>query len=188
MKMPSGLPAPVTHNLIIADRSDDGRFAVATILEICPSADDRIGAWHNSIDRFFLFILEQKGGRIGTVLAKDLEHLLFGVLPELCSDVLKLPANVAFDIFVEEADVGAIDDRIVQLRSTPRWKPASRNDGWRLTWSCGCVSETRQIPPLLRSLIDCCACVCSFGTTAVIGQRSDHDALARSSDGADEFE
>jgi hypothetical protein len=118
MKIPPGMSATATHNLIIADRSDDGMHAVATILEICPTVDGSIGAWHNSLDRFFLFILEQKSGRIGSVTAKDLEHLLVGVLPELYSDLLKPPANVAFDIFVEEPDVGAIDDRIAQLLIT----------------------------------------------------------------------
>lgn len=118
MKIPPGMSATATHNLIIADRSDDGMHAVATILEICPSVDSRISAWHNSIDRFFLFILEQKSGRIGSATAKDLEHLLVGVLPELYSDLLKPPANVAFDIFVEEPDLGAIDDRIAQLLIT----------------------------------------------------------------------
>jgi hypothetical protein len=118
MKIPPGMSATATHNLIIADRSDDGMHAVATILEICPTVDGSIGAWHNSLDRFFLFILEQKSGRIGSVTAKDLEHLLVGVLPELYSDLLKPPANVAFDIFVEEPDLGAIDDRIAQLLIT----------------------------------------------------------------------
>lgn len=62
MKISSGLSAPVTHNLIIADRSDDGRLAISTILEICPSVDGRIGAWHNSSDRFFVFIIDKRAG------------------------------------------------------------------------------------------------------------------------------
>jgi hypothetical protein len=118
MKIPAGMSATATHNLIIADRSDDGMYALTTILEICPSVDGHISAWHNSNDRFFLFILEQKSGRIGSGAAKDLKHLLERVLPELYSDLLKPPANVAFDIFVEEQDVDAIDDRIAQLLIT----------------------------------------------------------------------
>jgi hypothetical protein len=118
MKIPPGISATVTHNLIIADRSEAGMFAVATILDLCQAADDRISAWHNSTDRFFLFIIEQKGGRIGSLTARDLEHLLTGILPELYMDLLKPPANVAFDIFVEEPDIGTIDDRIAQLLIT----------------------------------------------------------------------
>lgn len=115
MKIPPGMSATVTHNMIIADRSEAGMLAVATILEICPEADGRISAWHNSTDRFFLFILDQKGCRIGSLTASDLEQLLAGVLPDLYLDLLKPPANVAFDIFVEEPDDGAIEDRIAQL-------------------------------------------------------------------------
>ena len=90
-------------------------YAVATILDICPEASDRISAWHGSIDRFFLFLVEQRGCRIGSLTARDLEQLLAEVIPELYLDLLKPPANVAFDIFVEEPDDGAIEDRIAQL-------------------------------------------------------------------------
>jgi hypothetical protein len=115
MKIPPGMSATVTHNMIIADRSEAGMFAVATILDICPEANDRISAWHDSTARFFLFLVEQKGCRIGSLTAKDLEQLLAEVLPELYLDLLKPPANVAFDIFVEEPDDGPIEDRIAQL-------------------------------------------------------------------------
>jgi hypothetical protein len=90
-------------------------FAIATILEICPEADDRISTWHNLTDQFFLVLVEQKGCRIGSLTARDLEQLLAGVLPELYLDHLGPPANVAFDIFVEDPDDGVIEDRIAQL-------------------------------------------------------------------------
>ena len=90
-------------------------FAVSTISEVCSAVDDRIGAWRHSADRFILFILDRKSDGIGTVTARDLEHLLAEVLPELYSCRLKPPANVALDILVEEPDVDAIDDRIAQL-------------------------------------------------------------------------
>lgn len=70
---------------------------------------------HNSTDRFFRFLLEQKGCRIGSFTARDLEQLLAGVLPELYLDLFRPPANVAFNIFVEEPDDGAIEARIAQL-------------------------------------------------------------------------
>jgi hypothetical protein len=115
MKMPAGLADTTTHNLIIADRSEAGMFAVATILDVCSAVDDRIGAWRNSADQFILFILDRKSDSIGSVTATDLEHLLAEVLPELYSYRLKPPANVALDILVEEPDVDTIDDRIAQL-------------------------------------------------------------------------
>ena len=115
MKLPPGMAGTTTHNLIIADRSEAGMFAVATVLDVCSAVDDRIGAWRNSTDRFILFILDRKSDNIGLVAARDLEHLLAEVLPELYSDRLKQPVNVALDIFVEEPDVDTIDDRIAQL-------------------------------------------------------------------------
>ena len=107
--------AAATHNLIIADRSDAGVFAVATILDVCPLAKEGISAWHDSTERFILFILEQKDNRIGSVTARDLHHLLETVLPELYLDLMKPPANIAFDILVDSPDLELIDDRIAQL-------------------------------------------------------------------------
>ena len=115
MKIPAGMAGTTTHNLIIADRSEAGIFAVATILDVCPTVDDLIGAWRNSADRFILFIFDRKGDNIESVAARDLDHLLAEVLPELYSYRLKPPANVALDILVEEPDVDTIDDRIAQL-------------------------------------------------------------------------
>ena len=115
MKLPPGMSGTTTHNLIIADRSEAGMFAVATILDVCSAVDGRIGAWRNSTDRFILFILDRNGDSIGLVAARDLEHLLAEVLPELYSYRLKPPVNVALDILVEEPDVDTIHDRIAQL-------------------------------------------------------------------------
>jgi hypothetical protein len=115
MKIPPGISPTVTHNMIIADRSEAGMFAVATILDICPEADGRISAWHNSTDRFFLFLVEQKTCRIGSLTVRDLAQLLAEALPDLYQNHFKLPANVAFNVFVEGPDDGAIEDRIAQL-------------------------------------------------------------------------
>jgi hypothetical protein len=115
VSMPPGMSATATHNLIIADRSGDGIFAVATILDVCPAANACIRAWHNSTDRFILFTLERKDDRIGSVTARGLEHLLEEVLPELCLDLRKPLAKVAFSILVDASDVGPIEDRIAQL-------------------------------------------------------------------------
>src|SRR5262245_46631693 len=115
MKIPTERAGTTTHNLIIADRSEAGEFAVATVLDVCSAVDHHIGAWRNSADRFILFILDRKSDSIGSVAARDLEHLLTEVLPELYSHRLKPPANATVDILVEEPDVNTIDDRITQL-------------------------------------------------------------------------
>lgn len=116
--MPPGISATATHNLIIADRSEDGIFAVATILDVCPTSNACIGAWHKSTDRFILFILEPKDDRIGSVTARGLEHLLEEVLPELYLDLRRPIAKVAFNILVDASHVGLIEDRIAQLLIT----------------------------------------------------------------------
>lgn len=116
--MPPRMSAPATHNLVIADRSEDGIFAVATVLDVCPAANASIGAWHKSTDRFILFILERKDDRIGSVTAGGLEHLLEEVLPELYLDLRKPLAKVAFNILVDASDLGPIEDRIAQLLIT----------------------------------------------------------------------
>lgn len=90
-------------------------FAVATILEVCSAVDERISAWRDSADRFILFIFDRKNDKIGSVAARDLEHLLAEVLPELYLSRLRPPANVALDLLVEEPDAYTIDDRIAQL-------------------------------------------------------------------------
>ena len=115
MNIPPGMAGTTTHNLIIADRSEAGMFAVATILDGCSAVDDRIAAWRNSTDRFILFILDRQSNSIELGAARDLEYLLAEVLPELYSDRLKQPVNVVLDILVEEPDVDTIDDRIAQL-------------------------------------------------------------------------
>jgi hypothetical protein len=116
--MPPMMAATATHNLIVADRSDDGIFAAATILDVCPAASACIRAWHTSTDRFILFILERKDDRIGSVTARGLEHLLDEVLPETYLDLRKLLAKVAFNLLVDASDVGSIEDRIARLLIT----------------------------------------------------------------------
>ena len=116
MKIPPGTSERVTHNLIIADRSEAGMFAIATMLDLCPEADGCINVWRSSTDRFILFVLDYNESRAGSITATDLEHLLVRVLPELYFNPFKPPANVAFDIFVDEVDAASIDDRIAQLQ------------------------------------------------------------------------
>jgi len=116
--MPPRVSATTTHNLIIADRSDDGIFAVATILDVCPAANACIRAWHKSTDRFILFVLERKDDRIESITARGLEHLLEEVLPELYLDLRKPFEKVAFNVLVDASDVGRIEDRIAQLLIT----------------------------------------------------------------------
>ena len=89
--------------------------AVASILEICPMADEPISSWHNSLDGYFVFVVENRRGRIGSITATDLEHLFYEILPELFADHLMPPAHAAFDIFVEGPDAMKIHDRIDQL-------------------------------------------------------------------------
>jgi hypothetical protein len=116
--MPPMMSATATHNLIIADRSEDGIFAAATILDVCPAANAFIRAWHKSTDRFILFILERKDDRIGSVTARGLEHLLEEVLPETYLDLRRPLAKVAFNILVDASDAGSIEDRIARLLIT----------------------------------------------------------------------
>jgi hypothetical protein len=105
----------VTHNVIIADRSESGMIAVASILETCPTAEECIDAWRNSTDRFLLFIAEHERGRIGSVTARDIGHLLSDVLRELLLTNLKPPARAEIDVFCQEPDNQTIQDRIDKL-------------------------------------------------------------------------
>jgi hypothetical protein len=105
----------VTHNLIVADRSESGLIAVASILEVCPLADEHISAWQNSTDAFFIFIAEH-GGRIGSISAANLDHLLGTILPELFAEHLMPSTSSEFDIFVDDPIAGTIHDRIVRLQ------------------------------------------------------------------------
>lgn len=101
-------------------------MAVASILEICPQADEGISAWHNSADDFFVFIAEHAPGLIGSVTAISLEHLLHGVLPELFAEHLKPPANPEFDIFVDDLVVRTIHDQIVRLQISAALEEGNR--------------------------------------------------------------
>lgn len=110
------MSATVTHNLIIADRSESGIIAVASILEVCPLADEHISAWHNSTDSFFIFIAEHESGRIGSISAKNLDHLLDRILPELFAEHPMPHANSEFDIFVDDVVAGRIHDGVARLQ------------------------------------------------------------------------
>lgn len=116
--MPPRTSVTATHNLIIADRSEDGVFAAATVLDVCPAASACIRAWHKSTDRFIVFVLERQDDRIGSVTARGLEHLLEEVLPDLHLDLRTPRAKVDFNILVDASDVGSIEDRIAQLLIT----------------------------------------------------------------------
>jgi hypothetical protein len=100
--------------------------AIASILEICPLADERISAWHNSTDHFFVFIAEHNSGLIGSVTAVSLEHLLHGVLPELFAQHLKPPANPEFDIFVDDFVAPTIHNLIVRLQIATAFDEGNR--------------------------------------------------------------
>lgn len=125
-RMGSGISLPVTCNLIIADRSESGTVAVASILEICPLAGGQISAWRNSTDDFFVFIAEHSSGVIGSVTAVSLEQLLEGVLPELFAQRLKPPAIPEFDIFVEDFVAPTIHDCVVRLQIAAAFDEGNR--------------------------------------------------------------
>ena len=114
MKIPPGMSQAVTHRLIIADRSEAGMTEVTRIEELIPVAGKRIGAWRNSTDRFFIFVVEEaERGRIGSVPAKDL-NLLLSAIQELFDTHLLPPANPAFDIFVAAPDGKTIHEHIAK--------------------------------------------------------------------------
>lgn len=112
--MDAGISLPVTCNLIVADRSDSGMVAVASILEVCPLAAEQISAWQSSTDRFFIFVAEHDNGRIGAVSAASLDHLLGTILPELFAGRLMPHTNFEFDIFVDDPITEMIHDWIVR--------------------------------------------------------------------------
>jgi len=105
----------ITHNVIIADRSESGMIAVASILETCPTLDKQVGAWQVSSDRFFLFVGEHESRHIDSLTAKDIDHLLADVLRTLLLVKLKPPARAEVDVFCQEPDNQTIYDRIDQL-------------------------------------------------------------------------
>jgi hypothetical protein len=125
--MDAGLSSTITHNAIIADRSEAGMLAIACILDVCPIADERITAWRQSTDGFFVFICENDGNRMASVTAIGLEHLLHGVLPELFAKLLNPPANPEFDIFVDDVMIRIIHDRIARLRISAALEEGNRH-------------------------------------------------------------
>jgi hypothetical protein len=102
--------------------------AVASILEICPLAVEQIGTWQNSTDRFFIFIAEHDSGRIGTISAVNLDHLLGTILPELFAERLMPHTNSEFDIFVDEPITGTIHDWIVRRQISAALEAGRQTD------------------------------------------------------------
>lgn len=64
------------HVVIIAHRSPKAQRAADDLLKECPQVEERIAAWRASDGAFFLFIMEQGSGRIGSVVAGDGDDLL----------------------------------------------------------------------------------------------------------------
>jgi hypothetical protein len=114
MKVPPGMSKTVTHRLTICDRSEAGTVAVNRILDIARVADERIAPWRTSTDRFFVFVFEEESGRIGSVAAKDLDHLL-NIVQELFDTHLLPPANPTFDILVASTDNKTVYDHTAKL-------------------------------------------------------------------------
>jgi len=127
--MNADLSLKITHNVIIADRSQSGIIAVASILETCPAANESVRAWHNSTDRFFMFTAEHETGRIGSVTARDIDHLLSDVLHGLFLFNLKPPARAEVDVFCQEPDNQTIHDRIDKLLIVTAFDAGSRIAG-----------------------------------------------------------
>jgi hypothetical protein len=109
---------PDTHNLIIIDRSAKGLEAADELLENCPQVDDRLSKWRASGDGFFVFILEQQSGRIGSMNAEDLDQLLSDTLPKLFETILMPPAVPGFGVAADETFCWAIYQTVEQLRAT----------------------------------------------------------------------
>lgn len=109
---------PDTHNLIIMDRSAKGLEAADELLENCPQASERLSKWLASGDGFFVFILEQQSGRIGSMTARDLDQLLSDTLPKLFETILMPPAVPGFGVAADETTCWAIYQTVEQLRTT----------------------------------------------------------------------
>jgi hypothetical protein len=117
---------PETHTLLIMDRSAKGLEAADELLENCPQADERLSSWRASGDGFFVFILEQESGRIGSMSAEDLDQLLSDTLPNLFETVLMPPANPGFGVAADETICWAIYQTVEQLRATATGPTHSR--------------------------------------------------------------
>ena len=107
-----------THEVMIVDRSEQGLLAADDLLAVCPQVNARMGAWRASGEAFFLFIMEQESGRIGSVAAQDLEGLLSKILPELFEFALMPPAMPNFVVAASEPARQRIDQQIEHLAAT----------------------------------------------------------------------
>jgi len=117
---------PDTHNLIIMDRSAKGLEAADELLENCPQANERLSKWRASGDGFFVFILEQQNGRIGSMTARDLDQLLSDTLPKLFETILMPPAVPGFGVAADETFCWAIYQTLEQLKATAAGPTNSR--------------------------------------------------------------
>jgi hypothetical protein len=117
---------PDTHNLIIIDRSAKGLEAADELLENCPQVNERLAKWRASGEGFFVFILEQESGRIGSMTARDFNQLLSDTLPKLFETILMPPAVPGFGVAADETICWAIYQTVEQLRATAAGPTESR--------------------------------------------------------------
>ena len=115
-----------THNLIIIDISAKGLEVADELLENCPQVDDRLSKWRASGDAFFIFILEQQNGRVGTMTARDLDQLLSDTLLKLFETILMPPAVPEFGVAADQTICWAIYQTVEQLRATAAGPTESR--------------------------------------------------------------
>jgi len=109
-----------THEVMIMDRSEQGLLAADDLLAVCPQVNARMGAWRASGEAFFLFIMEQESGRIGSVTAQDLDGLLSKTLPELFEFALMPPVVPNFVVAAREPARQRINQQIEQLKDTSK--------------------------------------------------------------------
>ena len=105
-----------THVVLIMDRSPAGLKYANELAAGWSPAEERLSPWRASNDWFFVFFLEQwEGGRAGSMVAKDINHLLSDILPMLFQEHLMPPAKPGFG--VAATDAGRIWAEIERLKS-----------------------------------------------------------------------
>lgn len=120
-----------THNVIIADRSETGAIAVASILTSCPLADDYVSTWRRSKGEFFVFIAEHDSRRFGGIAALNLDELLSATLPALFAEHLLANTSAEFDIFVDDGVATSVYDGVARLQiaaAVDAARPHDRSD------------------------------------------------------------
>jgi hypothetical protein len=115
-----------THTLLIMDRSAKGLEAADELLENCPQVNERLSKWRTTTDAFFVFILEQDSGRVGTMTARDLDQLLSDTLPKLFETILMAPAVPGCGVAADDAICWAIYQTVEELRATTAGPTNSR--------------------------------------------------------------